>query len=69
MSSIVTLVVIAAAVLLGIALAYVPMRLLLAQIARNVSSFIQRQRDRRLTARTTPDRRKEEDAQATTPAP
>lgn len=69
MSSILTLVVIAAAVVLGIALAYVPMRLLLAQIAKNVSSFIQRQRDRRRTARTTPDRRKEEEAQATTPAP
>ena len=69
MSSIVTLAVIAAAVVLGIALAYVPMRLLLAQIAKNVSSFIQRQRDRRRTARATPDRRKEEDVQATTPAP
>lgn len=69
MSSIVTLVVIAAAVLLGIALAYVPMRLLLTQIAKNVSSFIQRQRDRRRMARGTPDRRKEEDVQAPTPAP
>lgn len=69
MSSILTLAVIAAAVVLGIALAYVPMRLLLAQIAKNVSSFIQRQRDRRQTARTTPDRRKDEDVQATTPAP
>jgi hypothetical protein len=69
MSSIVTLAVIAAAVVLGIALAYVPMRLLLAQIAKNVTSFIQRQRDRRRTARATPDRRKEEDVQITTPAP
>jgi hypothetical protein len=69
MSSIVTLVVIAAAVLLGIALAYVPMRLLLAQIAKNVSQFIQRQRDRRRVARDTPDRRKEDDAPASTPAP
>lgn len=69
MSSIVTLIVIAAAVVLGIALAYVPMRLLLAQIAKNVSSFIQRQRDRRRAVRGTPDRRKEEDVQAPTPAP
>lgn len=69
MSSIVTLIVIAAAVVLGIALAYVPMRLLLAQIAKNVSSFIQRQRDRRRSVRGTPDRRKEDDVQAPTPAP
>ena len=69
MSSIVTLIVIAAAVVLGIALAYVPMRLLLAQIAKNVTSFIQRQRDRRRTVRGTPVRRKDEDVQAPTPAP
>lgn len=62
MSLIVTLLVIAAAVLLGIALAYVPMRLLVSQIARNVRQFIQRQRDRRRVARDTPDRRKEEPA-------
>jgi hypothetical protein len=59
MSSIVTLLVIAAAVVLGIALAYVPMRLLLSHIARNVRQFIQRQRDRRRVDRDTPDRRKE----------
>jgi hypothetical protein len=59
MSSIlVTLVVIAAAVALGIALAYLPMRLLLTHIANNVREFIQRQRDRRRIARETPDRRK-----------
>jgi hypothetical protein len=70
MSSLVTLIVIAAALLLGIALAYVPMRLLLAQIAKNVTQFIQRQRDRRRVARDTPDRRKEDEAaSATTPAP
>lgn len=69
MSAIVTLIIIAAAVVLGIALAYVPMRLLLAQIARNVTSLIQRQRDRRRTVRGTPDRRKDEDVQAPTPAP
>ncbi len=60
MSSIViTLIVIAAAVALGIALAYVPLRLILGHIARNVREFIQRQRDRRTAARDTPDRRKE----------
>lgn len=58
MSLIVLMAVILAAVALGIALAYVPMRLLLAQIARNVHEFIQRQRDRRADARETPDRRK-----------
>lgn len=61
MSSLLTLaaVVLALAVALaiGLALAYVPMRLLLGQMARNVSQFIQRQRDRRREARDTPDRR------------
>lgn len=61
MSSLLTLVVLAlalaAALAIGLALAYVPMRLLLGQMARNVSSFIQRQRDRRSAARETPDRR------------
>ena len=59
-SALVTLIVIAAAVGLGIALAYLPMRLLLAQMARNVREFIQRQRDRRAVSRDTPDRRKVE---------
>ena len=66
MSSIViTLVVIAAAVALGIALAYLPMRLLVSHIAANVRQFIQRQRDRRATTRNTPDRRKEPQPQGT----
>ena len=56
-----TLAAIALAVLLalalGLALAYVPMRLLVSQMARNVRSFIQRQRDRRRVERGTPDRR------------
>jgi hypothetical protein len=47
----------AVALALGLALAYLPMRLLLGQMARNVSSFIQRQRDRRRVTRETPDRR------------
>ena len=58
-SIVITLVVIAAAVALGIALAYLPMRLLLSHIARNVREFIQRQRDRRNSVRDTPERRKE----------
>jgi hypothetical protein len=61
-SALVTLIVIAAAVALGIALAYLPMRLLLSTMAKNVREFIQRQRDRRAIARDTPDRR-------TTPSP
>lgn len=47
----------AVALAIGLALAYVPMRLLVSQMARNVTSFIQRQRDRRRVARGTPDRR------------
>ena len=42
---------------LGIGLAYVPMKLLLVTMAKNVKQFIQRQRDRRAMARETPDRR------------
>ncbi len=57
MSLLVTLAVIALAVALGIGLAYVPMKLLLITMARNVKQFIQRQRDRRSLARETPDRR------------
>jgi len=47
----------AVALALSIALAYLPMRLLLGQMARNVRQFIQRQRDRRRSERGTPDRR------------
>ncbi|PYQ29610.1 MAG: hypothetical protein DMF56_11645 [Acidobacteria bacterium] len=47
----------AVALALSIALAYLPMRLLVGQMARNVREFIQRQRDRRRTERDTPDRR------------
>ena len=52
------LVVVAAGLVLALALAYVPMRLLIAQMAKNVQQFIQRQRDRRTMDRHTPDRRK-----------
>jgi len=62
MSLVLTVVVFAAVLVLALALAYLPMRLLVAQIARNVAApirdFIQRQRDRRERERATPDRRK-----------
>ncbi len=58
MSSLVILIVATAAVLLAVLLAYVPMRVLLAHMAKKLSTFIQRQRDRRAAARSTPDRRK-----------
>ena len=58
MSLVLLLVIVAAAIALGLGLAYVPMRLLMFAMARNVREFIQRQRDRRQLARTTPDRRK-----------
>jgi hypothetical protein len=55
---IVLFVALAAALALAIAIAYVPMRLLVGQMARNIREFIQRQRDRRATERGTPDRRR-----------
>lgn len=48
----------AIAIAIALGLAYVPMRLLVGQMARNVRQFIQRQRDRRAVARETPDRRR-----------
>jgi hypothetical protein len=57
MSIVVLLLFVAAAIALALGLAYLPMRLLLAGMARNVKQFIQRQRDRRHTSRETPDRR------------
>ena len=51
----------AVAVVLGLLLAYLPMRLLLARMAANIAApiraFIQRQRERRAMDRPTPDRR------------
>ncbi|MCU1349735.1 MAG: hypothetical protein JWO56_2765 [Acidobacteria bacterium] len=58
MSWLITLLIIAAAIGLGLALAYLPMRLLISQMAKNVKQFIQRQRERRQQNRDTPDRRK-----------
>jgi MFS superfamily sulfate permease-like transporter len=47
----------AVAIAIGVGLAYVPMRLLVGRMARDISNFIQRQRDRRRVERGTPDRR------------
>ena len=47
----------AVAVLVALGLAWLPMRLLLGRMARDISNFIQRQRDRRRVERGTPDRR------------
>jgi hypothetical protein len=62
MSTIEILIIAAAAVLLALGLAYLPMRILLTQMAKRVAApirdFIQRQRDRRALERETPDRRK-----------
>ena len=62
MSALVVVAIAACAVALGTLLAYLPMRLLLARMARGIAepirAFIQRQRDRRAMARSTPDRRK-----------
>jgi len=62
MSILVVLIIAAAAVLLALGLAYLPMRILLTQMAKRVAEpirqFIQRQRDRRGLERSTPDRRK-----------
>ena len=59
MNTIVILAVLAAALVLAIGLAFLPMRLLLTHIAANIQQFILRQRERRATARQTPERRKE----------
>jgi hypothetical protein len=58
MTLVLTLFVVVAILALALTLAYLPMRLLLGQMARNVSQFIQRQRERRQPGRETPDRRK-----------
>ena len=58
MPTILFLVAMTLAIVFALALAYVPMQLLISQMAKNVRRFIQRQRDRRSLARDTPDRRK-----------
>lgn len=55
---IITVLALAGVLLVALALAYLPMRLLVGHMARNIRTFIQRQRDRRAAARGTPDRRK-----------
>ena len=51
MNAIVVLLVLAAALMLAIGFAFVPMRLLLRHIANNIQMFIVRQRERRVAAR------------------
>ena len=58
MSTIVILLIAAVAVVVAIGLAYLPLRLLVGHMARNLREFIQRQRERRVAHRETPDRRK-----------
>jgi hypothetical protein len=58
MSALVILIIAALAVILALALAYVPLRLLVSHIARNVRELILRQRERRTVDRGTPERRK-----------
>ncbi|HLJ74500.1 MAG TPA: hypothetical protein VKU62_07940 [Thermoanaerobaculia bacterium] len=59
MSIAVVLVVLAAALVLATALAFLPMRLLLSHMAANIQQFILRQRVRRAAVRQSPERRKE----------
>jgi hypothetical protein len=58
MSSLGTILAVVVALALALALAYLPMRFLLTHMAKNIRSFIQRQRDRRNLPREAPDRRK-----------
>jgi hypothetical protein len=58
MSTIVILLIAAVAVVVAIGLAYLPLSLLVEHMARNLREFIQRQRERRIVHRETPDRRK-----------
>jgi hypothetical protein len=46
------------AVIVALALAWLPMQLLLSQMARSLRAFIERQRERRRSHRDTADRRK-----------
>ena len=60
MSSLLTILVVAVVLAAALGLAYVPMRLLVGHMAKNISNFIQRRRDRRVNSRETPDRRSKE---------
>ncbi len=55
----VLLVVLAAALVLAIGFAFLPMRLLLTHMAANIQQFIVRQQERRVALRPAPERRKE----------
>lgn len=46
------------AIAIAVGLAWLPMQLLMLQMAKRVREFIQRQRERRLSQRDTADRRK-----------
>ena len=59
MNTAVILVVLAAALVLAIGAAFLPMRLLLTHIAANIHQLIIRQRERRAVVRPAPPRRKE----------
>jgi len=59
MNTAVILVVLAAALVLAIGAAFLPMRLLLSHIAANIQQLIVRQRERRAEVRPSPQRRKE----------
>jgi peptidoglycan/LPS O-acetylase OafA/YrhL len=52
-----TLIVAAVCIILALALAWVPMRLIVGHITRNIKQYIERKRERRAAARDTPDRR------------
>lgn len=56
-SSVITLAILIVALAIALGLAYLPLRLLMSQMARNVRQYMERQRERRRIARTTPDRR------------
>jgi hypothetical protein len=52
---------------LAIALAWIPLRLILGHMAKNIRTFMQRNRERRINARETPDRRKVVESEAPLP--
>lgn len=62
MTTLATVFAILAALGLGLLLAFIPMKVLMAAIARNVTEpikqFIERQRERRKVSRDSPDRRR-----------
>jgi hypothetical protein len=58
MNTLLILIFLAAALVIAIGLAFVPMRLLLTHMAANIQQFILRQRERRAGVRLTAERRK-----------